>query len=285
MKLKMYFMMLAMGLLSMVMTGCSDDDDQGAKVPAELENAFVSEFGDVAHSWSTTRSGYHVAKFHDNKQEKEAWFDAQGAWMMTETDLHFEALPEAVKTTYANLTEYANWRVDDVDMLERKGMETVYVLEVENGSQEVDLYFDGSGRLIKEVVDLDQEDDSESYLPGGLNAAVKTILNDKFPDYKLLEVEREKNGNLEVDILYNNEKIEVIFNQADQWVASKKEVKLSQVPTVVKEAALAAHSGAVLEDDEADWIETPSGNYYVLELEKGEQDIYVKVQADGTVLS
>ena len=41
-------------------------------------------------------------------------------------------LPEAVRTAFA-ATEYAAapWSVDDVDMLEREGVETVYVIEVE----------------------------------------------------------------------------------------------------------------------------------------------------------
>jgi hypothetical protein len=36
--------------------------------------------------------------------------------------------------------------------------------------------------------------------------------------------------------------------------------------------------------DDADYVQTPAGDYYLIELEKGEQDVYVKVQADGTVL-
>lgn len=285
MKLKMYFMMLALGFMSVVMASCSDDDDNGISVPTELESAFVNEFGNVAHSWSTSRSGYHVAKFEYNRQEKEAWFNDQGEWMMTETDILFEALPESVKNAYAALSQYAGWKVDDVDMLERNGMETIFVVEIEKGNEEVDLYFDAKGNLLKEVVDTDQDDDSESYLPVALKEAVIKVLNDKFPGYKLLEIEREKNGSLEVDILHSGQKFEVIFDQADQWVASKKEIPMSQVPQVVKQAALDAHPGAVIDDEEAELVETPAGTYYLIELEKGDQDIYVKVQEDGTILS
>ena len=57
---------------------------------------------------------------------------------------------------------------------------------------------------------------------------------------------------------------------------------MTDVPQVVKDAALAAHAGFVMDD--ADYVQTPAGDYYLIELEKGEQDVYVKVQADGTVL-
>lgn len=38
-------------------------------------------------------------------------------------------------------------------MLERKGMEKVYVIEIEKGKEELDLYFDVNGKLLKEVAD------------------------------------------------------------------------------------------------------------------------------------
>ena len=57
---------------------------------------------------------------------------------------------------------------------------------------------------------------------------------------------------------------------------------MTDVPQVVKDAAQAAYPGFRMDD--ADYVQTPTGDYYLIELEKGEQDVYVKVQADGTVL-
>lgn len=59
---------------------------------------------------------------------------------MTETDLPHASLPEAVKNAFKN-SEYGQWSLDDVDMLVREGMEPVYVLEVEQGPREMDLYY------------------------------------------------------------------------------------------------------------------------------------------------
>ena len=73
------------------------------------------------------------------------------------------------------------------DMLERKGMEKVYVIEIEKGKEELDLYFDVNGNLLKEVADKD--DDSFNYLPSELPTAVAQLLNEKYAGYKLLEVE------------------------------------------------------------------------------------------------
>lgn len=54
-------------------------------------------------------------------------------------------------------SEYAKWKIDDVDMLERLDMETVYVIEVESGKQEFDLYYSAEGILIKNVADTDND--------------------------------------------------------------------------------------------------------------------------------
>lgn len=285
MKLKMYFVMLAMGLMSFAMLSCSDDDDS-APVPSELENAFIARFGEVAHDWSTRGTNF-IAEFKDRNQDVDAWFDANGNWLMTETDLPFEALPEAVKQSFL-AGEYKDWKRDDVDMLERKGMETIYVIEVERGHQEYDLYFDGNGTLLKEVEDVDKEDDSDKYLPTALPDAVTRILAEKYAGYKLLEVEREPGNVLEVDIWLHSTKHEVRFNQANEWISTSREVSYTSLPGVVKTAVdqyQQTHPGELLDDDEADFVETPQGNYYVIELEKGEQDIYLKVSEDGTVLS
>ena len=161
MKLKMYFIMLALGLFSFAMQSC-DDDDEDAPVSEQLEKAFTNEFGNVAHNWST-RGTNHVASFNQDNTEKEAWFDANGVWLMTETDIAYDALPAPVKQAFEALTQYEGWQRDDVDMLERKGMEKVYVIEIEKGKEELDLYFDVNGNLLKEVADKD--DDSFNYLP------------------------------------------------------------------------------------------------------------------------
>ena len=260
MKLKMYFVMLAMGLLSFAMQSCDDDDN--APVSEQLENAFVKEFGNIAHDWST-RGTNHIATFNQDNKEKEAWFDVNGVWLMTETDIVYEALPAEVKTTFEALTKYDGWKRDDVDMLERKNMETVYVIEVEKGNEEYDLYFDTKGNLLKEVAD--KEDDSEDYLPTALPDAVSKILNEKYAGYKLLETDLDKTTHvLEVDILLQAIKLEVCFVN-NVWVSTAKEVLYDTLPAKVKEAvenALKEHQGAEL-DDEADEVDTPKGKYYM----------------------
>ena len=77
------------------------------------------EYAVAEFAWSDTRS---AASGH------AAWFvNADGKWSMTETDIRFDELPEAVRRAF-EASEYASWRVDDVDKLERSGVEVIYVI-------------------------------------------------------------------------------------------------------------------------------------------------------------
>ena len=78
--------------------------------------------GRVEWDWE---DGYYVADFYDDRYETEAWFTPGGEWVMTETDIPYAALPQAVKTAFEG-SEYADWRVDDADQVERRDMETLY---------------------------------------------------------------------------------------------------------------------------------------------------------------
>ena len=87
---------------------------------------------------------------------------------------------------------------------------------------------------------------------------------------------------MEVDIIHDRTAKEVRFTTTGEWISTSWDVRLTDVPQVVKDAAQAAYPGFRMDD--ADYVQTPAGDYYLIELEKGGQDVYVKVQADGTVL-
>lgn len=198
MKLKMYFLLLALGALGL--QSCDNDDDDLSYVPAELKNAFTAKYPTVSNEKWETKGNYYVADFRHQNYETSAWFTSDGTWQMTETDIPYQALPSAVKSAFES-SEYAKWKIDDVDMLERLDMETIYVIEVESGKQEFDLYYSAEGILIKSVADTDN--DSGNYLPAEVPAAIENFIKEKYPNARLAEIEVE-HGMTEVDIIHNN---------------------------------------------------------------------------------
>lgn len=72
MKLKMYFLMLALGVCGAAMQSCDDDDDN-LKVPEKLQSAFSQKYPEASPKWKT-RGNYYIADFQDQNYESEAWF-------------------------------------------------------------------------------------------------------------------------------------------------------------------------------------------------------------------
>ena len=52
MKLKMYFLMLALGVCGAAMQSCDDDDDN-LKVPEKLQSAFSQKYPEASPKWKT----------------------------------------------------------------------------------------------------------------------------------------------------------------------------------------------------------------------------------------
>ena len=128
-----------MGMLSL--QGCNDDDDDlpNSKVPEAVRNAFDSSFSNTANlSWETktVQGQYYKAEFNnksDNGYKTEAWYTADGSWYMTETEMPYSDIPQAIKTSFES-SEYASWKRDnEVERIERAGTEKeiIYIIEVE----------------------------------------------------------------------------------------------------------------------------------------------------------
>lgn len=95
---KFAVLMLALASLG-AMTGCDDDDDS-VKVPAAVQDTFGRMFPGAGHVEWAGKQGYLVAEFREGGTDMQAWFDAAGKWYMTEEDVPYALLPQAVRTAF-----------------------------------------------------------------------------------------------------------------------------------------------------------------------------------------
>lgn len=289
MRLKMYFLLLAMGAFALTMQSCNDDED-GITVPTELTNALADKHPAAQRVAWGTKGTFYVADFHEGNFDKEAWFTPDGTWQMTETDIPYQELPDLVKAAYDKTPYKLNaWTIDDVDMLERKDVSTVYVIEIEKkGEQDRDLYYSQEGILLKEVVDTDDDDhDSEEYLPSEIPAAIKDFISENYPGARIVEVEKEKNGMTEVEIIDNNIRKDVLLTADGQWHSTTWDLSIAHLQNggqAVIDAIAKEYPG--YEIDDVEFVETPADTkgYYLIEIEKGDQELKVKVTAEGEIL-
>ena len=116
MKTKNYLLTLLLLAVPTVFTSCDDDDDHNFDFVTEtIHNAFQNLYPQIQpYEWEID-GPYVKAEFIKESKHYEAWFTLTGDWVRTETD-DVGTLPEPVATSLA--TNYADYRIDDVDWVE-----------------------------------------------------------------------------------------------------------------------------------------------------------------------
>lgn len=272
MKKGLFLLLVVLGAM-----GC-DDDDNIKNVPEGVKSSFNERYPNAKKVEWEQKNGYYVADFRNDGCETDAWFDGSGIWYMTETDVPFDALPEVVKSAFRS-SQYGSWRVDDVDKLEKNGLELLYVIEVEQGEREVDLNYSEDGVLVREIVDNDNDNHYPDPLPNG---AIKEFINNKYSGAVIMDIENDSRG-VEVDIIHDGKSKEVLFDKSNVWVSTSWDITINALPTEVSNAVRAKYPTAVIDD--VDYFEVPSGiDYYLIELELEPNDVEMKIKPNGEVL-
>ena len=264
--------LLASGI---VMASCNNK--QSYRPDAKIVNAFNTKYPKASKIEWKEKKGYYVAKFYDNNTETEAWFDNAGKWVMTESDIRYNALPQAIRNDFERSMS-KNWKRDDIDKIERAGMQPVYVIEIEKEGQDTDLYYNENGNLVKTLNDV-KKDERFNYMPVAANIWDK--VRQKYPDATIIETEMER-GKQEIDILQNGKAKEVIFN-GNNWESTSWKVSKAEVPTVVMDA-LRNSDYAKYRIDEIHFFETPDNSYYHFELEQGDTDVDLSIDPTGKII-
>lgn len=272
--------MASVAMLGFTFAAC-DNDDLNLSNNSEVVKSFNQLYPDATRvSWEA-KGTYYVADFVSSGLEAEAWFFPDGRWQMTEIDIPYSALPAAVKTAF-EASEYATWRVDDVDKVLRTGYDPIYVIDVEMGELEYDLYYAEDGVLIKAVADDDNN--SQNYLPSTTPTSIDDYINTNYPEARILEIDRERDGSYEVDIISNGTHYELLFSSAGEWIWTTNEVRTLALPQAVGTAlsnTISTTYPGYVADDEADFYVTATERYYVIEIERGESEVYLKITEDG----
>lgn len=119
--------------------------------PANVAAAFKKMYpqaNDIA--WSAD-DGYYCANFVMNGFTKNVWFNVQGQWEMTQTDLvGLDRLTPAVYNAFT-FSPYASWVVEDVTMVEFPKWQAILVIEVGQANVDIkyQLFYTPKGMLLK----------------------------------------------------------------------------------------------------------------------------------------
>lgn len=114
-----------------------------------------------------------------------------------------------------------------------------------------------------------------------VNDTVQDFLNKEYKGALIRETDYSDNGLFEVEIRHDSRIKDVYFDSNNNWVYTTWDVKVLALPSVIKNGVEQAYPGYRIDD--ADYVQRPGGDFYKMEIEKGELERTVYVLPDGNL--
>ena len=110
----------------------------------------------------------------------------------------------------------------------------------------------------------------------------QSFIESTYPGARILERDYD-DGYLEIEIWHDGREKKVYFDGSENWVFTKCDYRYGELPEAVK-AAISGSQFAQYHVDDVEMIESQSGTWFTLELERGDRDVTVRIDANGTIL-
>lgn len=274
--MKRVYIYILLVLSAAVFAGCADEREKASPMAESAFHALYPK--NKAESWSS-HNGYEIASFDSGSLATEVWFNAEG-WVMSISNLPFGKLPTPVIESFGE-EDFSNWEINNALKLERKGSETLYVVEIERNKVKYDLYFTTNGILVKKSDETNAKNSAEKYLPQELPSAVGDSLRFKYPNSIAYEYDIQKNV-VEINFIDNGDVKKSLFLTDGTWIMTTCRINKNTLPNEVSSTLrkdMPDH-----EVIEASLTETRTGSYYTVECENGNITQTVYLNSNGTMV-
>lgn len=167
------FVMILLGL-----TNCSpeksDDDDVILPVTPNKEvlYTFSAKYPDARAVCWDMENEFYIARFTNISVPVNAWFSEAGEWFLSVREHSSAYTPEAFYRS-----SYAEWDIEKINLLERKGMDMVYVVSVKQNSRIVHLYYSQYGDFIKAMPAISNYAYSPVVIPQEIRRALSRLFD------------------------------------------------------------------------------------------------------------
>ncbi|MEE1168206.1 MAG: PepSY-like domain-containing protein [Alistipes sp.] len=162
--MRKFFIMMAMAC-TLFGVGCEKEFTPSAQLSTSFYDSYPNAV-DVEWEWKHGRK-YRVAEFKQNGMECEAWYTKSDEWVLTEYEMRYSELPEAVRTAFEN--SYGTMTpVDSVHYVDRSNGDDFYSIETEiiinDLFTEVYLIYSPNGVLLRTWAEIENYDYLYDYL-------------------------------------------------------------------------------------------------------------------------
>ncbi len=102
-----------------------------------------------------------------------------------------------------------------------------------------------------------------------------------YPQARIVEMDNDYKT-IEVDIVDNEIRRDVYFDLSLNWLRTETDIRHADLPAEAANKIASKYSGWFI--DSVKTVDTPQSSYYLVELDKGERDKKVKIDAMGNIL-
>lgn len=148
--MKRYFMMIAAALMLVTVASCEKYEDGKPSKDVRSEfNRMYPKAWDVEWEWI---GGYWEVSFETgdrpNGTDHKAWYDAEGNWIRTVTDVLLTSVPQNIKN-YLQESEYGNAQFEDYDAeyFEVATGDDFYRFDLVQGGREIEVDVSENGEV------------------------------------------------------------------------------------------------------------------------------------------
>jgi len=130
-------------------------DAQVRKIPAEVTEAFRQKYPTALNvEWHDHLTNF-TAEFDQDKVHYEAKFNNKGMWQNTENKIDTTNIPVPIKDGFQKSKYVEDWKIKNAYKIALREDKTQYRLEIQkNDIQKKQLYFDSTGRLLRDNISL-----------------------------------------------------------------------------------------------------------------------------------
>ena len=128
----------------------------------------------------------------------------------------------------------------------------------------------------------DKYDDYSDMMLYSNSDNIKSTVVELYPQARIVEMDKDRRT-IEVDIIdSNNIKRDVYLDLSFNWIRTETDISRNALPAEVTDKIANKYAGWFI--DSVKQIDSPQGSYYLVEIEKGERDKYIKIEANGNIL-
>lgn len=227
----------------LILTNCSPEDSNSDIVrpvmpSQEVLYAFSVKYPDAGAILWDMENEFYVARFVRMSIPVNAWFGKEGEWLLSEEEYPFNRIRSGVLKTFY-LSSYADWSIERTHLLDRKDMDTVYVISATRDNRFVRLHYSKFGDFIKAKSGTNDYAVSPVVIPPEINRALYRL----FDTPRMIDLWKDE---LAVNVAIREGDIYylVVFTFDYEWICTFRDILQTDLKAGIWEKFQSSEYGA-----------------------------------------